>query len=185
MPAPTTIRRELLNVAFLAFIPAGELVDAITVSATTWPDNVPLTNWTAYQIPDVETLTLTKDYDSETIKVPRSSGGYFEDVESTLKKVLYKGKTSKTSSYFKKLENGLLTVPVVGAAQSPFVDNNNFIEGVALMEIQGKSGLVTERLQIWCRLRLESPGDTGPNTRKLEFSLEKRDSGNNTYVLVA
>jgi hypothetical protein len=185
MSAPTTIRRELLNIAFLSFIPAGELVDAVTVSATTWPDNTPTTNWTAYQIPDVESLTLVKEYDSETFKVPKTSGGYFEDVDSTLKKVSYKGKTSKTSSYFKRLENGLATVPVVGTAQSPFVDNNNFIEGVFLIEIQNKNGAVTERMQLWGRLRLENPGDTGPATRKLEFSIEKRDSGNNSYVLVA
>jgi hypothetical protein len=159
MSAPTTIRRELLNIAFLSFIPAGELVDAVTVSATTWPDNTPTTNWTAYQIPDVESLTLVKEYDSETFKVPKTSG--------------------------KRLENGLATVPVVGTAQSPFVDNNNFIEGVFLLEIQNKNGAVTERMQLWGRLRLESPGDTGPATRKLEFSIEKRDSGNNSYVLVA
>lgn len=185
MPAPTVIRRELLNIAFLSFIPVGESVDAIVVANGTWPDNSPLTNWTNYRIPDVETMMLEREFDDEIIPIPKASGGYFDDLESTLKKVVYKGKTSRTSSYFKRLENGLASIPVVGTAQAPHVSNQNFIEGVVLMEIQNKTGVVTERLQFWCRLRLDNPGETGPATRKLEFSLELRESGNNTYVLVA
>lgn len=185
MSAPTNIRRELLNVAFLAFIPVGESVDATIVSASTWPDNVPLSNYTVYQIPDVETLTLAREYDTEVFTIPKSSGGYFDDEESTLKKVTYSGKTAKGSTYFKMLENGLATVPEVGVAQAPFVRNDDYVEGVVLIEFQNKSGVVTERVQFWARLRLTNPGDVGPETRKLEFAIEVRESGNNTHVLAA
>jgi hypothetical protein len=185
MSAPTTIRRELLNVAFLAFIPVGEVVDSVTIAEATWPDNVPTTNYSNYEIHDVETLLMEKTFDTETFKIPKASGGYQDDDENTVKKVLFKGKSAKTSSYFKQLEHGLATVPVVGTAQAPYVNNNDYIEGVVLIEFQNKSGTVTERLQIWARLRLDNPGETGPTTRKLEFSIEKRDSSNNTYMLVA
>lgn len=184
MSAPTTIRRELLN-ARVYFIPAGETVDSVTVDDETWPDNSPLTNWTNYMLQDTETLKRERTYDTETFKVPKAAGGYADDDENTLKKTLFTGTTAKTNSYFKKLENGLATVPVVGTAQAPDADNNDYIEGVALIEFQNKTGAVTERLQIWARLRLVDPGDVGPATRKITYSLERRDSGNNTYLLVA
>jgi hypothetical protein len=185
MAAPTTTRRELLNVAFLAFIPAGESVDGVTVAVATWPDNSPTSNWTNYQIQDVETLTLEREFDSEVRKLPKASGGYRDDEETMLRRVSYAGRTAKTNSYFKKLENGLASVPVVNTAQVPHVANDNYIEGVTLMEFQNKNGTVTERVQVWSRLRLDNPGETGPTTRTLEFSLEVRESGNNTYLLVA
>ena len=43
----TTQRRELKN-ARVYFIPAGEVVDTVTTSVTTWPDANPLTNYTAF-----------------------------------------------------------------------------------------------------------------------------------------
>jgi len=184
MSAFTTIRRELLN-ARVYFIPTGEIVDSVTVSSTTWPDNAPTTNYTNYMLQDTETLKAEKTYDTETFKIPKDAGGYNDDDENTLKKVLYTGTTAKTNSLFKKLEHALATVPVVGTAQAPHADNNDYVEGVALIELQNKTGAVTERIQIWARLRLTDPGDIGPATRKLTYSLERRDSGNNTYLLVA
>lgn len=184
MSAPTTIRRELLN-ARVYFIPDGETVDSVDVDFETWPDNDPVTNWTAYMLQDTETLKSEKTYDTETFQIPKDSGGYSDDDENTLKKVIYTGTTAKTSSLFKKLEHALATVPVVGTAQAPHADNDDFVEGVALIEFQNKTGTVTERLQIWCKLRLADPGEVGPTTRKLTYTLERRDSGNNTYLLVA
>jgi hypothetical protein len=184
MSAPTSIRRELLN-ARVYFIPSGETVDSVTVDSDTWPDNDPTTNWSNYLLHDTETIKCDKTYDTETFKIPKDAGGYTDDDENTLKKVLYTGTTAKTNSYFKKLEHALATVPVVGTAQAPHADNDDYIEGVALLEFQNKTGTVTERLQIWCRLRLADPGEVGPATRKLTYTLERRDSGNNSYLLVA
>jgi hypothetical protein len=184
MAAYTTTRRELLN-ARVYFIPVGEIVDSVTVTSTAWPDATPTTNWTNYQLQDTETLKSERTFETETFQIPKAAGGYLDDDENTLKKVLYTGTTSKTNSLLKQLENGLAAVPVVGTAQSPFARNDDFVEGVALLELQNKSGTVTERIQIWSRLRLPDAGEVGPATKKLTYTLELRDSTANSYVLVA
>ena len=184
MAAYTNIRRELLN-ARVYFIPTGELVDAVTVSETSWPDNSPTANWTAFQLHDTETIKTEREYEEETFKIPRSTGGYNDDVEKSLKSVKYIVLTAKTNSLLKQLEHGLSSQPVVGTAQAPFANGNDYVEGVALIEIQNKTGTVTERIQIWSRIRLTDPGEIGPQTKKLTYELEKRDSVNNSYVLVA
>jgi len=184
MSAPTTIRRELLN-ARVYFIPTGESVDSVTVTATAWPDNSPITNWTNYQLHDTETIKCEREFEEETFKIPKASGGYADDMESTLRKVTYTGTTVKTSSLLKQLEHGLASQPVVGTAQAPFTRNDDFVEGVALLELQNKSGVVTERIQVWSRLRLTDAGEVGPSTKKLTYTLEVRDSSANSYVLVA
>ena len=184
MAAFTTIRRELLN-ARVYFIPVGESVDSVTVTQTAWPDNSPTTNWTAYQLHDTETIKCEREFEVETFKIPKSVGGYRDDDESTLKKVMYTGVTAKTNSLLKQLEHGLASQPIVGTAQAPFARNDDFVEGVALLEFQNKSGVVTERMQVWTRLRLSDAGEVGPNTKKLTYILEVRDSASNSYVLVA
>lgn len=186
MAAFTTIRRELLN-ARVYFIPAGEVVDGNpALSATTaWPDNTPTANWTAFQLHDTETIKAEREFEQETFKIPKSTGGYTDDTESTLKKVTYTGTTAKTNSLLKQLEHGLTSQPVVGTAQSPFVRNDDFVEGVALLELQNKAGVMTERIQVWSRLRLTDAGEVGPSTKKLTYTLEVRDATANSYVLVA
>jgi hypothetical protein len=184
MGAPTTIRRELLN-ARVYFIPAGDTVDSVLVAEALWPDNNPTANWTAYQLQDTETLKVEREYEQETFQIPKATGGYFDDEEGTLKKVTLTGVTAKTSSLIKRLEYGLATEPVVGTAQAPFVRNDDFQEGVALIEFQNKSGTVTERLQIWARLRVSDAGEAGPNSKKITYVIERRDSVLNSYVLVA
>jgi hypothetical protein len=186
MAAYTTIRRELLN-ARVYFIPAGEVVDANPAlsAITTWPDNSPTTNYTAFQLQDTETLKVEREFEEETFKIPKAAGGYMDDVESTLKKVTYTGSTAKTNSLLKQLEHGLASQPVVGTAQSPFARNDDFVEGLAFIELQNKTGVVTERIQVWSRIRLTDPGEVGPNTKKLTYTLEVRDSTQNSYLLVA
>lgn len=186
MAAHTTIRRELLN-ARTYFIPAGEVVDGNPAlsAATAWPDNTPAANYTAYQLQDTETLKCEREYEEESFKVPKASGGYTDDMESTLMKVTYTGTTAKTNSLLKQLEHGLAAQPVVGTAQAPFVRNENFVEGLSFIELQSKNGTVTERIQVWSRLRLTDAGEVGPASKKLTYTLEVRESANNSYVLVA
>jgi hypothetical protein len=184
MAAYTVSRRELLN-ARVYFIPLSEVVDGVTVAEAAWPDNAPTANWTAFMLQDTETLKCEREFEVESFNVPKASGGYNEDTESTLKKVTYTGTTAKTNSLLKQLENGLTTQPVVGTAQSPFVKNDDYVEGVTLIELQNKSGTVTERIQIWSRIRLSDAGEVGPASKKLAYSIERRDSTANTYLLVA
>ena len=184
MSAPTLLRRELKN-ARAYFIPSGEVVDAVTVANATWPDNNPLANWTAYEIPDLEELKEEKDVKKETFTIPDASGGYREEEEEMVVSRKWKASTHKSSTYLKQLQHGLATIPVVGTAQTPGAKKDNALDGVLLLEIQNKTGTVIERLQIWARLRLVSPGDAGPATAKLDISFEQLYSSLNSYVLVA
>lgn len=177
-------RRELLN-ARVYFIPVGKVVDSVTVSETTWPDNSPLTNYTNYMLHDTEEITKVKSFDTEEIKVPKDTGGYADDPESTLKNVMFEGKTHKTREIFKQLEWGLSDEPEIDAAQTPFAQNSDFIEGVVLMEFQNKTGAATETVQFWAKLRLKDDGGVGPKTRLLTYELEYVVADNNTYVLKA
>jgi hypothetical protein len=184
MPVPTLIRREHLNCRFY-FIPAGEVVDTITVSKTTWPDNAPLTNWTNYQFADIEKVTPAIEVETEEFNIPNDGGGYTKDTEESVVMRKWTLSTSKTNSYLKRLEHALSGFPAAGTAVVPGTKNDNFILGVSLFEYQLKSGVVSERWQIWSKLRLVDPGEVGPKTRLLQFSVEHQDSGNNTYVMLA
>lgn len=181
MSVPTLIRRELKN-ARVYFIPAGATVDAVTVAVATWPDNVPPTNWTAYQFPDIETVVQETAESEEEFLVPRSTGGYINDPEKSVTSRMWKATTARTNSYVKQLEYGLASVPVAGTAQAPGVRHDNFILGVMLLEQQNKNGVIIERLQVWAKMRLVSAGQTGPATTKVEVSWEMQESANNTFV---
>lgn len=184
MSAPTLVRRELKN-ARLYFIPAGEVVDAVTVAQATWPDNNPTANWTAYELPDIEMVKSEVTVERETFKIPAANGGYREDVEDMVTRRAWTCETHKTSIYLKKLQHGLATIPVVGTAQAPGVNSDNFMDGVMLLEIQNKAGVIIERTQVWSRLRLVSAGDVSPTTAKVEISLDMLASTANTFVVVA
>lgn len=186
MAAYTTVRRELLNVALLAFVPVGEVVDSVTVAKGTWPDAAPTTNYTNYLIAEVETIKAKREFDTEEFKIPKNTGNYFTDKETSLKSVIFEGETAKTNSVFKQLEHALASVPAVGTALTPYVGTNDYKEGVVLLELQNKGGTVTERIQVWGKLRLVDPGTIGPATRKLKFEIEVDFTAtNNTYLLVA
>ena len=190
MSAPTLIRRELKN-ARLYFIPAGETIalgngsSSMVVANALWPDNTPPENWTLFQFSDIETVKEAKEVETETFKVPKAAGGYFIDTEETLLKRVWTATTAKTNSLLKQLEHALAAPVVANTAQAPFVQQNNFIDGVMPLEIQNKNGVVIERTQVWGRLRLVSAGDVGPATAKVEFSIEQRESTLNTYVAYA
>lgn len=184
MSAPSLIRRELTN-ARLYFIPAGEIVDSVTVANALWPDNSPTSNYSDYQFADIETVKEAKEVTTETFQIPKAAGGYFEDTEETVKSRKWTASTAKTNSYLKQLEHGLASVPVVGTAQAPNVNNSNFLDGVLLLEIQNKSGAIIERTQVWSRLRLAATPDVGPSTRKFDLVFEQRDSALNSFVVVA
>ena len=184
MSAPTLQRRELKN-ARIYFIPSGETVDSVTVANATWPDNIPTTNWTTYEFPEIEDVKSELTIKKETFTIPDPAGGYMEQEEEMVTRRLWKASTHKTSIYLKKLQHGLATVPVVGTAIAPGTTKDNYMDGVMLLEIQNKAGAVIERTQVWARLRLVTAGDVGPVTAKVEISLEQLASTLNSYVAVA
>lgn len=186
MAAPTLIRRELKN-ARVYFTPAGELVDMVTVAVTTWPDAVPVTNYTAYALADIETVTVETETEDEPRKLPRSGGGYQVDSEEMVTSRKWMASTAKTNSYVKQLQHGLTTVPVSGAAQAPGARLDNFILGIFTLETQNKNGVIIERLQVWAKMRLasQSAADIKPETSMVELSFEMQESANNTVVVNA
>lgn len=186
MAAPTLIRRELKN-ARVYFTPLGEVVDGVTVALATWPDAAPTTNYSAYQIADIEEVTVEEEVESEPRKLPRLGGGYINSTEEMVVSKKWMAKTAKTNSYVKQLEHGLATVPVAGTAQAPGVRLDNFIDGIYTLEVQNKNGVMIERVQVWSKMRLASrtASDIKPETAMVELSFEMLESANNTIVVNA
>ena len=193
MATPTIIRRELLNVASFNFIPVGETVLSTTLAQNTWPSlsamvvsNVLVSGILAYKHTDIETLELTREYEKTEFQIPLDTGGYTMDEEPFLKKVMYKGETAMTSNYFKQLEMGLAAPATIAATSvAPFVNNNDYIEGLSVIEFRNKAATITERMFIWSRLRLDGVTKTDPKTRKISFTVEKRPSSLNMATIVA
>lgn len=184
MSAPTLIRRELKN-ASVYFIPEGENVDGDIVSSVLWPDPAPAENYGPYQFLDIEMLKESKEVETETFKIPKATGGYTNDTEEMLVKRMWTATTAKTNSILKKLEHALADAVVASTPQAPFVNNSNYVDGVMLLKIQNKNGVLIERTRAWVRLRLVTAGDVGPTTAKVEFSLEQRDNELNSYTVFA
>lgn len=159
-------------------------MDTLTVSASTWPDNSPLTNWTNYNFPDIEKVVPKMETDTEAWMVPNDTGGYRKDTEETVTLRKWELHTSKTNSYLKRMEHATAAWVTAGTAVRPGNKADNFITGVALFEFQLKSGLVSERWQLWGKLRLEDPGEVGPKTRLVKMSFEEVDNALNSYVLL-
>lgn len=183
MSTPHSIRRSLHNARFY-FIPEGTVVGGVTVSATTWPTASPITNWTDFEIPEVERVVPRNVEEEEEFRIPRDTGGYLIDRNVDVVSRIWGIFTHKASSYTKRLEHGTAVFPTVNVATIPGAVSNPFIRGVALFELQGKGGTMEERFQLWGKLRLVSPGEVGPKTRLIEMNFELLNSGNNTLVLL-
>lgn len=181
MSAPTLIRRELSN-ARLYFLPAGETVDSVTVAAETWPDEVPTTNYTAYEWPDIEKMTDEKKVQEEIRMIPSASGGYVEDPEEMVVMRKWLCTTAKTNNHLKRLAAGLASAVVADTPQELGEVTDNYVDGVCRIDLAGKDGVLLESYKFWARIRLVSPGEVGPATRAIEFSVEKRYSSLNTYT---
>lgn len=176
----TLIRRELRG-AFVYFIPEGETVDGDVVSSTSWPDGTPTTNYTDWQFTDIETVTESKEVDSETFNIPSVTGGYSRDTEENIFSQTFECVSAKTNSILKQLSYGLTSAAASGVPQKPLAKRDNSINGVLLIEFQGKSGTVLERIQTWSRLRVTEGGNAGSTTSKVTFAFETLDSSLNTY----
>lgn len=184
MATPTFIRRELMATK-LYFIPSGETVDAVTVAQETWPDEDPTTNFTDYEMPDIERLVSEKEIQTEDRLVPSASGGYVNDPEEMVTMRKFLGTTAKTNNFLKQLDFGLANPIADATSQEIGTVTDNYIDGVARIDFLDKAGAVKESIKFWARLRLVAPGETGPATRSIEFSLEKRYSSLNAYTPTA
>jgi len=186
-----TSRKEYLT-GRVYCIPIGTVIalgsgdSSLTVSKTTWPDNVPTTNWSDWMIQDTQKITKTKEFGEEVFGVLNDNGGMTDNKEKYLKGVVFSGETFHTREIFKQLEWGLASIPQIGEAQAPFAENEDSIECVCLIEFQdSRTGAMTEAVQFWAKLSLKDDGSGSEKTRKLVYELERVPSGNETYNLLA
>jgi len=178
------VRRELRGY-FIYFIPNGTAVDGGTVAITAWPDGVPTTNYTDWQFADIEKCVVELLQDSETFKVPSTSGGYDEDEDKWTKGRKWKCTSAKTNSLLKQLENGTASPVAAGVSQKPLGTRNCTIDGVLLIEIKAKDGTVIERTQVWARLSITTPAGGDAATSKIEFEFKQLEAALNTFLAAA
>lgn len=166
------------------FIPAGTSVDSVTVAIATWPDASPTSNWTDFEMDDIEMLEPGKEVETETFVIPSNTDGYDEDEDQTVKANFWTAETAKTNALVKMIEYGLATLPVANTAQVPFARKENYVEGVLLKETVVRGVGVTERLQCWARVYLETPGNSSSKTSKVKLKFRRMASANNTFVII-
>lgn len=180
----TVARRELKN-ARVYFIPTETSVDSGTVSITAWPDASPTTNWTNWRFQSIENCLDFREENEEKFMEEAEAGGFQETVEKDIRRKGWTVTTSKTNQLIKQLTQGLAIAPVVGTAQAPLAKKDLYLDGVLLIEEQGKDGAILERHQVWARMRLKDvPGIDG-NTAKIGIEFQELYAALNTYLLVA
>lgn len=182
-----TLKRTERKTGKVYFIPASEVVDGITTSQTTWPDAVPITNYTDFQFADIEELTEEILFSEEKRKVPRQTApGYRVRTEKFLEGVNWTASTATTNSYLKTLQFATPNVVVAGTAQAPGERNQLWMDGVLLIELTNSAGVIIDRIQTWARMFLQEPGAASKaETSMLKVMWEQGESGNNTYLPAA
>ena len=190
--ASITARRELKN-ARIYLVPAGTVLatgdgsNSLTVAeGAVFPDNSPTTNYTDYEIPDIEEVTEELKKKEEEFVIPDTvNGAYFADEESTVTSRKYKAVTHKITALLKGLAFGLAAKPVIGTAAAINANKDPYVDGVCLIEIANKGGTVIDRAVFWARMRLTDPGKIGPETSKLGVEITVRPHVSNSYLSVA
>lgn len=170
----------------LYFIPAGTVVDAVTVDIDNWPDNTPTTNYDPFKLKYLEGIKPFRNTDSETdITVSETAAGYEQQDSETIKNDGFTYTTPNMNTLYKMLEKGLEGLPVAGTAYTPRANKNNYRDGV-LLQLTGdqKLAVITEREWCWARVALVNPGEHNNKTAKIEVRITKMDAANNSYVLV-
>jgi hypothetical protein len=180
-----TLKRREKKIERIYFIPAGAVVDGVTVAIATWPDASPTTNWTDYQYDDIEKLKPERETVKEEFIIPGATG-YIRDTTETVIYNSYSATTAKTNALVKQLEYGLASIPVAGVAQAPRARKENYLDGVMLREVLLEStGTVTERHQTWARKNVTDFGESGNATSKVQVKFTEMESANNTVLIVA
>lgn len=185
MSVPTLSRRELKN-AKAYYTPLGETVDtSVVVSKTTWPDGDPITNYTNFEVPDIEGVVQELMTEEEVFLLARASGGYQNETETHFRGLKWTATTAKTNSYLKQLQFALSSPAAATVAQAPGEKGSLFKDGILLLE-WNNGGVIIERLQVWARMTLADVGaSAGATTSKLQIRWELLQSGNNTFIPLA
>lgn len=177
----TNARR--LKGAFVYFIPFGETVDSGTVSATSWPDNDPTSNWTDYEFGCIENVRPLREADSEDLLCPNPNGGYDKESEQRATRDGWILQTNKYNELITQLEYGLASKPVAGTPQTPFAERDRFIDGVVLIQARGLDGADYHVEQWHARLRLDEVPEWANATSKPVVSFQCLQNDLNTFEI--
>jgi hypothetical protein len=181
----TLTNRELRG-AKIYFIPAGTVVDSVTVAIATWPDADPVTNWTNYEFGDVVSVNRLIETQDQVFTLVRASGGAQNETDKHLRGVKLQVVTPKTNALVKQLDQQLLGIPVAGTAQAPGVKGKPQIDGVLLVEVFNGDGAIIEREQVWARFTVVTgPPVAGAEVGLITVQFERLYSANNTFVVPA
>lgn len=177
----TNARR--LKGAFAYFIPFGETVDSATVSATSWPDNDPTTNWTDYEFGCIENVRPMREADVEPLLCPSPDGGYVEEEEQRSKRDGWMMQTNKYNELITQLEYGLESQPEAGTPQTPWAKKDRYIDGVLLIQARGLDGSDYHVEQWHARLRLAEVPEWSNATSKPVVSFQALQNDLNTFEI--
>lgn len=171
--------------AFVYFIPYGKTVDGSVVSATSWPDNDPETNYGNYQFGCIERAQAFRERTTETFDCPAVTGGYDQEEEVRTIRRGYDMTTNKYNALIDQLQWELAAEPAAGVAQAPFAVTDSFIRGVVLIQGRNKTGVDAHTEQWQAKLRLVTIPDFANETGKpvLRFEFERNDL--NTFEIPA
>jgi len=172
-----------LKGAFVYFIPFGVTVDSATVSATSWPDNDPTTNWTDYAFGCIENVQPMREADTESLLCPSPDGGYILEDEQRATKDGWMMQTNKYNELIDRLEYGLASTPVAGVPQTPFAERDRYVDGVVLIQARGLDGTDYHVEQWHARLRLATVPEWGNSTSKPVVSFQCLQNDLNTFEI--
>ena len=180
MATPALI--ELLIGGFAYFIPAGTVVDGVTVSSASngKPDTDPETNWTNHTLGDV----LNFKFGEESVDIPRTvplaSGGYAKINKKIVVQDWVILKTAQMGELVHRLQFGLASAIATGTPQTPHIALDRQITG--WLRIQGRQLGGTDRfiLDWWAECRIEETGEFNEKVVEpvLRFTQVKGIAGN-------
>lgn len=179
------VNRREIRFDHFTFIPEGQVVDGVTTAKNTWPDNTPTTNYEPFKLLELTNIKPFFETDDETLlMVSESAAGWTEESSGTVKRTGFTFDAIRTNGFYKMLEHGLATMPVLGTAQAPGADKRKYRDGMVLHESGDVNlGVITERKQSWARLELVSPGDHTNKTVMVQLRLTFLDADNNTFEM--
>jgi hypothetical protein len=177
MSAPALLERLIGKFAY--FIPAGSVVDTLTVSATVKPDASPTTNWTDYFLGSVISAKHDPEIEDNSFKKASASGG-FEKVSR--KKVIADVITLKTREMGEpqlRLQFGLGAAIVEGTAQTPFAATDRRIDGWLKVHYRQEDGTDMAIMDVWASMELASglTADGKTTEPELRFTVIKSVDG--------
>lgn len=147
-----TLIERLLG-AQLHFIPDGEVISTVTMSATAAPANSAFTS--DYTIGRVNNAKYTPTFKDRTREWALSTGGYKERTTKTpVEDAFEVTVVDYATALYDQFTFGLETAPVVNTAQQAFVAADRYKDGWILITFIEENGTIAGKLRIHARLEI-------------------------------